>query len=391
MNDILIITSYFPPEMGAASNRISNLSEGLSQNNFNVSVVTPLPNYPTGKIFKSFRKILKKTSIENNITIHRLWIYATNSKNKIKRLFAMLSYSFSLICFFLFSKTPKTIIIQSPPLLVAFTSIFFLRFKKNSTIILNVSDLWPLAGLELNALKKGMSYNILKNIEAFNYKYADVILGQSDEILSHITGLFPHKKTLLYRNYPNFNPKKIINEEKKSTQKLNIVYAGLIGAAQDILSLCKNLDYNIISLHIYGDGMERNAVIKYIDKNPNADITYHGELSKDALHNVLPKYDFTIVPLQQRIYGSVPSKIFEYARLGIPILYFGGGEGNTIISKYQLGWIAEEGNYNSLNSCISKIYKNKQQWPSRKQIQDTGITCFDFEKQLKLFIDTVLK
>ena len=55
MKDILIITSYFPPEIGAASNRIFHLAEGLQQQGFIVSVITPLPNYPTGKIFKEYK------------------------------------------------------------------------------------------------------------------------------------------------------------------------------------------------------------------------------------------------------------------------------------------------------------------------------------------------
>ena len=104
MNEILIITSYFPPEIGAASNRIFHLAEGLQRKKFNVSVLTPLPNYPTGKVFEGYKKRVKVTSIENDISIHRLWIYASNSKNKLLRLIAMLSYSFSLIWFFIWNK-----------------------------------------------------------------------------------------------------------------------------------------------------------------------------------------------------------------------------------------------------------------------------------------------
>ena len=142
MKDVLIITNYYPPETGAASNRIFHLAEGLQQRNFNVSILTPLPNYPQGRIFESYRGKFKHTSKEKNITIHRLWIYASNSKNKFLRLLAMVSYSFSLVWYFCFNKIPKKVIIQSPPLLVAFTALFFLR-SKNRKLILNVSDLVP--------------------------------------------------------------------------------------------------------------------------------------------------------------------------------------------------------------------------------------------------------
>lgn len=129
MKEVLIITSYFPPETGAASNRIFHLAEGLQKRNFKASVITPLPNYPTGKIFKEYKGKFNLTSTKNDIKIHRLWIYARNSKRKFLRLFTMLSYCFGLIWFFTFNKIPKTVIVQSPPLLVAFTSMFFLKKK----------------------------------------------------------------------------------------------------------------------------------------------------------------------------------------------------------------------------------------------------------------------
>ena len=177
--DLMIITSYFPPEIGAASNRIFHLADGL-KNSYNVHVVTPLPNYPTGKIFKEYKGKFKSKSEENGIIISRIWLYASKSKNKFLRLFAMLSYSLSLMRFFMWNRIPKKVIIQSPPLLVAFTCVFFLRSKRRK-VILNVSDLWPSAGYELGALKLNFSYRLLQKLEAFNYKNADLILGQSNE------------------------------------------------------------------------------------------------------------------------------------------------------------------------------------------------------------------
>lgn len=380
MQDILIITNYFPPERGAASNRIFHLAEGLHEHSFNVSVLTPLPNYPQGKVFKAYRGRFKHTSTDKGITIHRLWIYASNSRNKLLRLIAMLSYSFSLIWFFICNKIPKTVIIQSPPLLVAFTSVFFLRSKKRKTI-LNVSDLWPLAGLELGAFQKNFSYNILEKIERFNYKQASLVLGQSEEIMAHVNSIFPEKETFLYRNYPHFDAP-LPNHNIQSTKKFNMVYAGLLGVAQGIYKLCEHIDYTKVQFHIYGAGAEQTAIESLIKNKPEFDIIYHGEVSRQELHGVLTKYDFTIIPLLNRIYGSVPSKIFEYARLGLPMLYFGGGEGEEIINKYKLGWIAHAGNYEALNNIISKIEISKLETENRIKIQETAFNNFDFNNQL---------
>lgn len=385
MKDILIITSYFPPETGAASNRIFHLAEGLKRRNFNVSVLTPLPNYPTGQIFDGYKGKFRFSTSENGVTIHRLWIFASNSKNKVFRLVAMLSYSFSLIWFFIWNKIPKQVIVQSPPLLVAFTCMLFLRSKQRK-LILNVSDLWPIAGLELGAFKKNFSYRLLEKIEYFNYKQADLVMGQSNEILSHVLSMFPEKEIFLYRNYPDFEAPKISTDINLKEDKITIVYAGLLGIAQGVLKLCESLEYQSYEFHIYGNGAEQKKIEEFIKLHPKLPIIYHGEVTRAELHKVLLKYDLTIIPLLNRIYGSVPSKIFEYAKLGLPMLYFGGGEGEEVIKEHHLGWIAKAGDYEHLNQVISSIKKPELNIDKRQTIQQTAVNHFDFNKQVDALI-----
>ena len=381
MKDIYIITSYFPPETGAASNRIFQLAEGLKKKHYKVSVITPLPNYPSGKIFQEYKGKFQLSSEENGILIHRLWIFASNSKNKLLRLTAMLSYSFSLIWFFFWHKIPNKVIIQSPPLLVAFTCVFFLK-SKSRKLILNVSDLWPIAGLELGAFKKNFSYSLLEKIERFNYKNSDLILGQSNEILTHVSSIFPKKQTFLYRNYPDFS----LNENMSihsNNKKIKIVYAGLLGVAQGILKLCQSLDYSGYELHIYGKGAEQKKIEDFISENPRLPIYYYGEVSREELHKKLINFDLTIIPLLNRIYGSVPSKIFEYAKLGLPIIYFGGGEGEDIVNKFNLGWVATAGDYSNLNIILSTINKTELDINTRRRIRKTSLENFNFDLQLE--------
>ena len=379
MKQLMIITSYFPPEIGAASNRIYHLAEGL-KNDYDVSVVTPLPNYPTGKIFKDYQGKFSATTIENGIKINRLWIYASVSKNKFLRLIAMLSYSFSLIWFFMWHKIPDKVIVQSPPLLVSFTCMFFLRSKKRK-LILNVSDLWPSAGLELGALKEGFAYNMLKKLEAFNYKKADLILGQSNEILTHVKTITTKPQLFLYRNFPEIELPKLI-EKPASNGKIKMVYAGLLGVAQGIHKLCNEIDYETIEFHIYGSGAEEEAIKNLIASKKDLPLYFHGRVNRDELHKVLLTYDLTIIPLLNRIYGSVPSKIFEYAKLGLPMLYFGGGEGEDLIKKNSLGWVANEGNYDDLNTVLKSISAQHLNLELKTAIQDTASIQFDFKKQL---------
>lgn len=387
MKDILIITSYYPPEFGAASNRIFHLSQGLQSREFKVSVVSPLPNYPTGNIFPAYKGKFHHVSEDQGIRIFRLWVYASNSKNTFLRFLAMLSYSFSLSLLFITKKIPKTVIIQSPPLIVAFTCMLLLRSKRRN-LILNISDLWPLAGLELGVFKKNFNYRLLEKIELFNYRKANLILGQSEEILSHVKSLIPEQNTFLYRNFPNFEPP-MIKSRNNSITKIKLVYAGLLGVAQGVFSLCKELNYTKIEFHIYGSGAEQQLIEEFLKANPDLPVVYHGEIARQELHEELVQYDIAIIPLLNRIYGSVPSKIFEYARLGMPLLYFGGGEGEELVRKHGLGWVANAGDHLDLNRVISKIELADINLSVKEQIKQTSISVFDFNAQFDILVKKI--
>lgn len=188
------------------------------------------------------------------------------------------------------------------------------------------------------------------------------------------------KSTFLYRNFPDF----IAPAIRKHTPdgRLKIVYAGLLGIAQGIYKLCQEFDCPDTELHIYGSGAEQIRIEEFIAQHPELPIFYHGHVSRVELHSQLLNYNIAIIPLLNRIYGSVPSKIFEYARLGLPMVYFGGGEGEGIINRLDLGWVAKAGDYRDLNHVLSTIDRVELSEVRRKKIQDTALVHFDFNKQL---------
>jgi len=331
--EILIITNYFPPEKGAASNRLFSLVNGLSKNEYDVKVVCPLPNYPQGELFDGYKRKLFLKTQESFGILYRLWIWPNNSSNKFLRILSMLSFSVSLSLFLIFHKFPQKVIIQYSPIFVGFTGVFWSRlFRKK--VVLNVSDLWPLAGLVMGLLTKGFYYSLLSKMESFCYRKSHLILGQSKEILDHIDKKGISSPLFLYRNYPDFTPQPLNNQPIE--EDIKIVYAGLTGVAQGLFKICSTITLpKHVSLHIFGTGTEAEQ-IKQLEK---INIYYHGEIKREELHEKIQEFHLGFVPLTKRIYGSVPSKIFELSRLGIPVLYFAGGEGEIIVKNNKLGWV----------------------------------------------------
>ena len=164
---LTIITSFFPPEKGAAPYRILNTAKELQSFGLDVDVITTLANYPLGKLFKGYRwRIFKKETIEG-IVCRRYWLFPSNSNNAIIRTLSMLSYCFSLIFTIplLFFKKPDIILVQTPPILSALTATFISKLV-GAKVILNVSDIWPLTASELGVIsKESFSFRLFSKIK----------------------------------------------------------------------------------------------------------------------------------------------------------------------------------------------------------------------------------
>jgi hypothetical protein len=58
------------------------------------------------------------------------------------------------------------------------------------------------------------------------------------------------------------------------------------------------------------------------------------------------------------------------------VLYFGGGEGEKIVQKNNLGWVAQVGNFESLNTALIEISKT-----GKNEIQTMKPVIFDHCKK----------
>lgn len=389
---ILVVSFYYTPELGAAPSRITNMAEGLKNQGVEVDVLTCLPNYPKGRIFEGYRRRFCKHEVIRGIHVYRYWAFATVSKNPLLRILGMLSFSFLLWCFALRFRKVKSydgIIVQSPPIMVAHSAIFLFKKVFRKKVVLNVSDLWPMSAVELGAVREGSLYHrVLERMERFIYKGADAIQGQSNEILRHIKTFVPEKPLFLYRNLQHALPA-APQEVKEENAPFRIVYAGLLGVAQDLLSLVENINFKELGaeLHLYGGGNQTSKIEHYIQANDTG-VTYHGYLPKEKVTEVLRHHDASIVPLAVNIKGAVPSKIFDLLPVSVPILLCGGGEAAEIVRNYGLGYTSKPKDYEGLKQNIRHMIGLSG--AERLKLQDNCLkaseTDFSFDKQMEKYV-----
>lgn len=349
---IVIITQYFLPEMGAPQSRLYELAKGLQLQGWEVNVVTAMPNYPTGKIFKGYRSAFSKTEEVSGIPTRRYWLYASNSSRTFPRIMSMISFSIAVLfsVFFVRSKKPHYLLVESPPLTLAFSGLILSRLS-GAQLIMNVSDLWPLSAKELGAIGETSMYRLIEKLEHFLYRKSFLCTGQSQEIVDHIQKIKPNN-VHLFRNGVDMN--RFSNGSFDHSKRYYLVYAGLLGLAQGILSICKNIHFKELGaeFHIYGSGSEQVLIEQYILSHPDKGIKYMGIRPRDSMPALLSSYGGALIPLFRNIYGSVPSKIYEAMAAGLPILFSGEGEGAQIVKKYKTGNTSTPGDWDKLKENI---------------------------------------
>ena len=345
--------------MGAPQSRLFETAKGLKNKGWDIRVITAMPNYPTGKIFKEFKYKFFTSSNVDQIITWRYWLFASNSKKVFPRILSMLSFSaIVLLSQFKINKfNPDYIFTESPPLTLSLSGLILSKLS-GAKHIMNVSDLWPLSAFELGAISKGFLYKKLEWLECFLYRNSFACTGQSQQIIDHLikNGC---SNTHLYRNgvdIDRFNSEKEVSAPTQNN-KIKIVYAGLLGVAQGIYDLCKSINFSDLEVefHIYGEGAEKIEIADFLIKNPHKGIFLHCTVKRDNIPETLMNYDITIIPLIKPIFGAVPSKIYEAMAAGLPIIFSGGGEGEAIINKYNVGWVCPPSNFEEIRKTIFKI------------------------------------
>lgn len=395
---IAICCNTFPPEGGGAANRIYNLAILLQAAGYRVQVISAMPNYPTGKIFRNYRGKLFVDEVVDGINVRRVWLLPSNAASAWSRGWSMASFVLSLKLFafgHVRKMGPALVIVSSPPLPMASAAVRY--FKRNRCkVLLNVSDIWPLSANALGALNRSRLYHRLEAMAGKMYQSADAITAQSNETLAHIRercAAMP--PAMLYRNLPRPGESGY-SVGAPNISKAQIIYPGMLGHAQGLLALCRTIDFTSLNaaLHIYGQGPELEAIRSFIAANPDRGIYLHRPVSADTLTDLLSEAHAVLVPLVAPIEGALPSKLFTAMQAGVPVLYSGGGEGAQIVSEYNLGWTAAPGDYTTIQKQIASVAAMNTDELStwRIRIHDVARKHFSKEvqdQQLLSFIGTI--
>ncbi len=340
---LLILTQYFPPEVGAPQNRLFELAVRLQKMGVDITVMTAMPNYPKMVIHEDYRG--KKYLYEemHGLKVHRSSIYVTTDRSILKRLLNY--FSFVLSSYRSSSKIQGSfdfVFCESPPLFLGI-SAFFLAKKKKAKMIFNVSDLWPESAEKLGLVTNKLLLRISTWLEEFLYRKSAIITGQTQGIVANIQSRFPKSNVYWLPNGVDlsyYDPSKYMSDWKASVglknEDLVFLYAGIIGYAQgldlllDAATLLK--DKNDIKIVLLGDGPEKERLVKKAEQLELKNVLFFEPVAKAQMPNIVAAATAAIIPLRrlELFKGAIPSKIFEALSMQKPILLGVEGEAKQL-------------------------------------------------------------
>jgi len=359
---LTILTQYYPPEIGAPQNRLSDLARRLVDAGHEVEVLTAMPSYPRGEIYPGYGGLFSHEQ-KDGIRVLRTFIYPTHSAAFLPRLLNYFSFMFSsaFLGSFLLRRVDY-LLVESPPLFLGVAAIW-LSWLKRAKLIFNVSDLWPDSAVHLGIISKdSCAYLICSHLESFCYRRAWLVTGQSNGILKDICVRFADIRTFFLSNGSDtrtFTPERRTTESRNrlaNGDKFVILYAGLHGLAQgldQILEAAKELPASESYRFVFiGDGPEKQRLIAKAREQTQSDIVFMEPLPKYEIPELVAAADVLLVPLARDIPGAVPSKLYEAMASGRPLVLVATGEPAEIVRQHQAGLVVSPGDVASLAQAV---------------------------------------
>lgn len=357
---ILVVCQHYYPEQF----RINDICETLAKQGNDITVLTGLPNYPSGIVPKEYKFFKKRKETINGVKVIRNFIVGRRT-GKIWRILNYITYMISASIKALFLKNDFDIIYvyQLSPVTMAMPAIVYKKIHKNKKIHLYCLDLWPDSLLVENFSKDGKIYKIVKKISKWIYKRCDIISVSSEEFKKYFKEELGIDKEIIYM--PQYAEDFYENEEvndKETNNITNFVFAGNIGKAQSIetiIKAAKKIENEDIKIHIVGDGSSLEYCKNLSSQLNLSNIVFYGRKPAEEMRQYYNMADAMIITLSNNevINKTVPGKLQSYMAAGKPIIGAISGAAKNIIDKSKCGYCVETEDYIGLASIMNQ-FKN---------------------------------
>ena len=364
---ILLVTHYFPPEIGAPQARLSEMARTWAEDGDDVTVLTGMPNHPTGVIPDAYRRAVRRIEHAGPYRVVRTWLYATPNEGFVKKTLGHLSFMVTSVLLGLRPSGPADVVVVSSPTFFSIFSAWVLARVKRAPLVVEVRDLWPAIFVELGVLTTRRVIAVLEALELWAYRQAALVVVVSEGFRDDLNRRgVPAGKVATIRNgadVERFTPggdpgpgRERLRAEAGEVVALYLGAHGISHGLDTVLDAAALLAGQPVRVALVGEGAERAALVARVERERLANVTMLPGVPRDEVPELLAAADIALVPLRDvPLFATfIPSKIFEYLASGTPVIGAVRGEPATILEEAgQL--VVEPGDPQALAKAVSEL------------------------------------
>jgi colanic acid biosynthesis glycosyl transferase WcaI len=364
---ILLLVPYYLPDLGPSAPLFSMLCSGFLTRGHQVTVITTVPHYPSGKVSPSYKGKLIWHSIENGAEIIRIGLPSIERKNLVLRLSQYICYQ--IIATWAGRNIKYDgVFIANPALWVWLPFVYLIVLRKKPSIF-SIHDVYPDVGIQLGIFRHKIIINIVAAFERYCLDHASIVRILSSSFRPAINKLgTPNNKIVLIYDWVDTNlvrPLPKVNGfsiEHDLDSKFIVLYAGNIGLSQGldcVITAAEQLqEHKDICFVVVGDGTAREQLITQTKQYNLKNIHFIPFQPRECLPEVLACADVSLVVLKHGIgAGSLPSKTYSIFASGRPVLASvdEGCEAWNLIHQAQAGVCVPPENPTELAKAILQL------------------------------------
>jgi glycosyltransferase involved in cell wall biosynthesis len=385
---ILIVSHYFPPETGAPQARLSGLAATWAADGDDVTVLTGMPNHPTGVLPPSYRRAARRRERVDGYQVVRTWLYATPNEGVARKTLSHLSFMASSVLLGWRASGPADVVVVSSPTFFSVLSGWLLARLKRARLVVEIRDLWPAIFVELGVLTNRRVIRALERLELAAYAAADQVVvvseGFRDDLLRR--GVPPGKVHTI-RNGVDLGRFTPVPSAGGTSGELRarlgagpedclVLYAGTHGISQGLSAIADAaallddvggsvaagtagsapgrtagsapgrtagstagraaaLDRRTIRFAFVGDGAEKKRLERRVTELGLSNVVLLPGVPNAEMPALLAAADICLVPLRKvPLFATfIPSKMFEYLAAGKAVIGSVTGEAAQILAE----------------------------------------------------------
>ena len=344
--NIIYLCQYFVPEPAAPAARVAELSRAWVKAGHKVTVLTGMPNHPTGIVPEKYRGRLLVRECLDGVTVLRNWLYATPNYGFAKKMLNHLSFMVSVVMLGLPRLGHADVLIVSSPAFLSVFSAFFISRLRRIPFVFEVRDLWPAVFADLGVITNPLLIKFLEFLEMFLYRRAAriVTVTQSFRDMLIGRGLQAQKVVTIYNgaHVEFFVPgdrDNSVRMEHGLGNRFVASYLGAHGISHSVETVLRTADIlrdrKDITFMLVGDGAMKTSLLALKEKMGLKNVLMLPSHAKERMPDLYCASDVCLVPLRDiPIFDTfVPSKMFEIMACGVPIVGAVRGEASEILTR----------------------------------------------------------